>query len=144
MKNYRYHNECIRRNQAQGGSEPDPPSFFPWRLQWGLSVFQWGSNPHNSPANFYPALDGKFFNLKDVILHHTVQPSRAFPHCMTYVDNLQQCCRGLSLTFWSQKFIWWGEDIDQSPFLPSVFYTVLTLLAIAGSPHGKRCKPPVG
>ena len=20
----------------------------------GLSVFQWGSNPHNSPANFYP------------------------------------------------------------------------------------------
>ena len=32
---------------AQGGSKPDPPSFFPWRLQWGLSVFQWGSNPHN-------------------------------------------------------------------------------------------------
>ena len=40
-----------RWNQAQGGSKPDPPSFFPWRLQWGLSVFQWGSNP---PANFYP------------------------------------------------------------------------------------------
>ena len=54
MNNYRYHNECIRRNQAQGGSKPDPPSFFPWRLQWGLSVFQWGSNPHNPPANFYP------------------------------------------------------------------------------------------
>jgi len=34
--------------------DPVPPSFFPWRLQWGLSVFQWGSNPHNPPANFYP------------------------------------------------------------------------------------------
>ena len=56
MKNCRYHNECIRRNQAQGGSKPDPPSFFPWRLQWGLFVFQCGSNPHNPPANFYPGL----------------------------------------------------------------------------------------
>ena len=56
MKNYGYHNECIRRNQAQGGSKPDPPSIFHWRLQWGLSVFQWGSNPHNPPANFYPEL----------------------------------------------------------------------------------------
>ena len=39
--------------RPKGGSKPDPPSFFPWRLQWGLSVFQWGSNPHN-PPNFYP------------------------------------------------------------------------------------------
>jgi len=39
---------------SQGG-QTRPPSFFPWRLQWGLSVFQWGSNPHNPPANFYPA-----------------------------------------------------------------------------------------
>ena len=39
------------------GVETRPPSFFPWRLQWGLSVYQWGSNPHNPlPANFYPAL----------------------------------------------------------------------------------------
>jgi len=27
-------------------------AFFPWRLQWGLSVFQWGSNPHNPPPIF--------------------------------------------------------------------------------------------
>ena len=32
--------------------DPVPPSFFPWRLQWGLSVFQWGSNPHNPPPIF--------------------------------------------------------------------------------------------
>ena len=62
MKNYRYHNECIRRNQAQGGSKPDPPSFFPWRLQWGFSVFQWGSNP---PANFYPVDSNKAMVLED-------------------------------------------------------------------------------
>jgi len=39
------------------GLETRPPSFFSWRLQRGLSVFQWGSNPHNPPpppANFYP------------------------------------------------------------------------------------------
>ena len=37
------------------GVKTRPPSFFPWRLQWGLSVFQWGFNPHNPPpANFYP------------------------------------------------------------------------------------------
>ena len=43
----------IRPNFPRGGQNPTP-SFFPWRLQWGLSVFQWGSNPHNPPANFYP------------------------------------------------------------------------------------------
>ena len=43
----------IRPNFPRG-VKPDPPSFFPWRLQWGLSIFQWGSNPHNPPANFYP------------------------------------------------------------------------------------------
>jgi len=47
----------------RGGSKPDPPSFFPWRLQWGLSVFQWGSNPHNPPppASFYPGSQYSFF-----------------------------------------------------------------------------------
>ena len=68
MKNYRYHNECIRRNQAEGGGgKTRPPGFFPWRLQWGLSVFQWGSNPHNPPPIFTlvhitvmnPAVTGK-------------------------------------------------------------------------------------
>ena len=34
----------IRPNFPRG-SKPDPLAFFPWRLQWGLSVFQWGSNP---------------------------------------------------------------------------------------------------
>ena len=34
------------------GVETRPPSFFPWRLQSGLTVFQWGSNPHNPPAIF--------------------------------------------------------------------------------------------
>jgi len=34
------------------GVKTRPPSFFPWRLQWGLSVFQWGSNPHNPPPIF--------------------------------------------------------------------------------------------
>ena len=40
---------AFARIRPKGGSKPDPPSFFPWRLQWGLSVFQWGSNPHNPP-----------------------------------------------------------------------------------------------
>jgi len=31
------------------GVKTRPPSFFPWRLQWGLSILQWGSNPHNPP-----------------------------------------------------------------------------------------------
>jgi len=44
----------IRPKGGQRGVKTRPPSFFPWRLQWGLSVFQWGSNPHNRPANFYP------------------------------------------------------------------------------------------
>jgi len=45
---------------SQGGSKPDLPSLFSWRLQWGLSVFQWGSNPHNPspiftlPTSYYP------------------------------------------------------------------------------------------
>ena len=44
---------------SQGGSKPDPPSLFPWRLQWGLSVFQWGFNPTTPPpANFYPGCSG--------------------------------------------------------------------------------------
>jgi len=34
------------------GVETRPPSFFLWHLQWGLSVFQWGSNPHNPPPIF--------------------------------------------------------------------------------------------
>ena len=35
------------------GVKTRPPSFFPWRLQWGLSILQWGSNPHTPPpANF--------------------------------------------------------------------------------------------
>ena len=39
------------------GVETRPLSFFPWRLQWELSVFQWGSNPHNpSPRQFLPWL----------------------------------------------------------------------------------------
>ena len=41
------------------GSKPDPPSFFPWRLQWGLSVFQWGFNPHNPPPIFTLPIDTK-------------------------------------------------------------------------------------
>ena len=40
--------------RPKGGVKTRPHSFFPWCLRWGLSVFQWGSNPHNSPANFYP------------------------------------------------------------------------------------------
>jgi len=54
MKNYIY--ECIHMQESgPRGVETRPPSFFPWRLQWGLSVFQWGSNPYNPPsANFYP------------------------------------------------------------------------------------------
>ena len=31
------------------GVKTRPPSFIPWRLHWGLSVFQWGSNPQNPP-----------------------------------------------------------------------------------------------
>ena len=31
--------------RPKGGQNPTPLAFFPWRLQWGLSVFQWGSNP---------------------------------------------------------------------------------------------------
>ena len=31
--------------RPNGGQNPTPLAFFPWRLQWGLSVFQWGSNP---------------------------------------------------------------------------------------------------
>ena len=38
--------------RPKGGQSPTPLSFFPWRLQWGLSVFQWGSNPHNPPPIF--------------------------------------------------------------------------------------------
>ena len=34
----------IRPNFPRG-TKTRPPSFFPWRLQCGLSVFQWGSNP---------------------------------------------------------------------------------------------------
>ena len=36
------------------GVKTRPPSFFPSRLRLGLTFFQWGSNPHNPPANFYP------------------------------------------------------------------------------------------
>ena len=38
---------------SKGGSKPDPSSFIPWRLQWGLSVFQWWSNPHNPPPPIF-------------------------------------------------------------------------------------------
>ena len=55
MKNYRYHNECIRRNQAQGGSKPDTPSIFPWRLQWGL-FSSGGPTPTTPPRQFLPCL----------------------------------------------------------------------------------------
>ena len=34
------------------GVKTRPPGFFPWRLEWGLSVFQWGSDPHNPPPIF--------------------------------------------------------------------------------------------
>ena len=43
--------------RPKGGQNPTPLAFFPWRLQWGLSVFQWGSNPHNPPPRqFLPWL----------------------------------------------------------------------------------------
>ena len=51
--------ESARPNFKRGGVKTRPSSFFPWRLQWGLSVFQWGSNPHTPPANFYPAADSR-------------------------------------------------------------------------------------
>jgi len=46
----------IRPNFLRGGVKTRPIlNFFPWRLQWGLSVFQWGSNPH-TPRQFLPWL----------------------------------------------------------------------------------------
>ena len=53
MKNYRYHNECIRRNQAQGGSKPDPLAFFPGVCSGGYLFSSGGPTP-TTPANFYP------------------------------------------------------------------------------------------
>ena len=61
-KHYSINNEKLTISQwmhspesGPRGSKPDPLSFFPWRLQWELSVFQWGSNPHNpSPRQFLP------------------------------------------------------------------------------------------
>jgi len=55
------------------GSKPDPPSFFPWRLQWGLSVFQWGFNPHkchNPPSIFTLHTENKNYppNIGDIHL----------------------------------------------------------------------------
>ena len=41
----------IRPNFPRG-VKTRPPYLFPWHLQWGLSVFQWGSNPHNPPPIF--------------------------------------------------------------------------------------------
>ena len=46
MKNYRYHNECIRRNQAQGGgSKPDPLAFFPGVCSGGCLFSSGGPTP---------------------------------------------------------------------------------------------------
>ena len=59
MKNYRYHrpNECIRRNQAQGGSKPDPPSFFfPGVCSGGYLFYSGGPTPTTPPRQFYPGL----------------------------------------------------------------------------------------
>ena len=36
------------------GVETRPPSFFSLAFAVGLSVFQWGSNPHNPPPIFTP------------------------------------------------------------------------------------------
>ena len=52
MKNYRYHNECIRRNQAQGGSKPDPLAFY---LAFAVGVmFSSGGPTPTTPPPFLP------------------------------------------------------------------------------------------
>ena len=62
-----------------GGVKTRPPSFFPWRLQRGLSVFHWGSNPHNPPANFYP----------DIVVHLNKQLCccREAARCFVFVSS---------------------------------------------------------
>ena len=69
---------------SQGGSKPDPPSFFPWRLQWGLSIFQWGSNPHNPPANFYPALVNKCAYVTKICLMYCCYSLR-YRYCNSFI-----------------------------------------------------------
>ena len=56
------------------GRNPTPPSFFPWCLQWGLSVFQWRSNPHN-PRQFYHAPC-----LQDILLADQSHVNRVWRH----------------------------------------------------------------
>jgi len=46
--------ECIRRNQAQAGSKPDPLAFSPGVCSDLFS--SGGPTPTPPPANFYPAL----------------------------------------------------------------------------------------
>ena len=52
MKNYGYHNECIRRNQAQGGSKPDPLAFFPGVCSGGYLFSSGGPTPTTPPPIF--------------------------------------------------------------------------------------------
>ena len=42
------------RNQAQGGSKPDPPQLFSLAFAVGVICFPGGVQPPQPPANFYP------------------------------------------------------------------------------------------
>ena len=54
MKNYRYHNKCIRRNQAQGGgSKPDPLAFFPGVCSGGYLFSSGGPTPITLPPPIF-------------------------------------------------------------------------------------------
>jgi len=64
--------------QGQGGSKLDPPRFSVQRLPWGSFVFQWGSNPHNPPANFYPALNHITFIMTIQITRNMFCGTRVF------------------------------------------------------------------
>jgi len=52
MKNYRYHNECIRRIKAQGESKPDPLAFFPGVCSGGCLFSSGGPTPTTPPPIF--------------------------------------------------------------------------------------------
>ena len=72
MKNYRYHNECIRRNQAQGGQNPTPLAFFPGVCSGGY-LFSSGETP-TTPHQFLSC-----WFLKQVIQHKHVSKIRTWP-----------------------------------------------------------------
>ena len=96
--------ECDGRTSA--GSKPDPLAFFPWRLQWGLSVFQWGSNPHNPPRQFLPWRAPKCVVLLRLLVINISSSSPAintatyYKRCVTTCETLAVVHRRLCWQHW--------------------------------------------